>query len=124
MTKQKKIIATSLFMVCIFFISGCRVNEKLEWLDNKAGVGLEKLNDNTGDENKDDNKDNEKKELTRDDKDKIDKWIEDNNLNRYGDAMGALYTGGTPLFNEETGESLDRYEYIIKNHVELLDILK
>lgn len=25
-----------------------------------------------------------------------------------------MYMGGTPLFNEMTGESTDRYEYLVK----------
>lgn len=47
---------------------------------------------------------------------KIEDWIERNDLNRYGDSKDRIYRGGTPLFNEGTGESLDRYKYILKNH--------
>jgi hypothetical protein len=64
-----------------------------------------------------------KEVVTNNLKQKIDKWIAENNLNRYGDNIGAAYAGGTPLFNESTGENIDRYEYILKNHPELLDIL-
>lgn len=65
-----------------------------------------------------------KEVITDDFKQKIDKWIAENNLNRYGDNIGAAYAGGTPLFNETTGENIDRYEYILKNHPELSDILR
>ena len=44
----------------------------------------------------------------------IDSWIEQNNLNQYGDSKDTMYPGGTPLFDERTGERTDRYEYIVK----------
>ena len=31
-----------------------------------------------------------------------------------------VYSGGTPLFNEMTGRSTDRYDYILKNHPDWL----
>lgn len=46
----------------------------------------------------------------------IEDWIKANNLNRYGDPIDFMYTGGSPLFNEQTGEVTDRYDYILKNH--------
>lgn len=49
-------------------------------------------------------------------KQKIDAWIVENNLNQYGDSKDTVYTGGTPLFDERTGKSTDRYEYIIQKH--------
>jgi len=47
---------------------------------------------------------------------KIDKWIRFSGLNQFGDSYDSVYVGGTPLFNEVTGETKDRYEYIIENH--------
>jgi len=55
---------------------------------------------------------------------KIDNWIGENNLNRYGDPADMMYAGGTPLFNEATGESVDRYDYIFKNHPNILGELE
>lgn len=46
-------------------------------------------------------------------KEAIDRWIEKNNLNPYGDPKGTGYIGGTPLYNEETGETTDRYVYLV-----------
>lgn len=43
----------------------------------------------------------------------IDVWVLENNLNQYGDSKDTVYIGGTPLFNEMTGESIDKYEYIV-----------
>ena len=42
----------------------------------------------------------------------MDKWLTEKGLNRYGDPKGTMYKGGNPLFNESTGESRDRYEYV------------
>lgn len=50
---------------------------------------------------------------------KIDRWIEENKLNPFGDSSGTMYAGGTPLFDERTGRSRDRYEYILERHPEL-----
>jgi hypothetical protein len=50
---------------------------------------------------------------------RIEKWIRENNRNEYGDAKGTVYAGGTPLFDEMTGRSIDRYEYILKRHPDL-----
>jgi hypothetical protein len=58
--------------------------------------------------------------ITEEMKQKIDSWIEKNDLNKYGDSKDTMYTGGTPLFDEKTGKTIDRYEYILKKHPELL----
>ena len=56
-------------------------------------------------------------------KDVIDKWMANNGLNRYGDKKGTAYVGGTPLFNEKTGSSIDRYDYIFKEHAEVRELI-
>jgi hypothetical protein len=50
---------------------------------------------------------------------RIDRWIKENRRNQYGDAPDTMYAGGTPLFDERTGQSRDRYEYILSKHPEL-----
>mmetsp|Transcript_19030 Transcript_19030/g.23979 ORF Transcript_19030/g.23979 Transcript_19030/m.23979 type:complete len:156 (+) Transcript_19030:166-633(+) len=45
---------------------------------------------------------------------KADKWLEEQGLNSYGDEAGTMYMGGTPLFNESTGKSTYRYDYLKK----------
>jgi len=47
-------------------------------------------------------------------KKKIDAWLKKNKLNPYGDAKGTVYAGGTPLFDEKTGKTSGRYEYLIQ----------
>lgn len=50
----------------------------------------------------------------------IDEMIRKNGLNEFGDPKGTMYAGGTPLFNERTGEMHDRYDYILKRHKDWL----
>jgi hypothetical protein len=49
---------------------------------------------------------------------RIDIWLEANNLNQYGDPKDTVYTGGTPLFDEFSGQNNDRYQYILEKHPE------
>ena len=46
----------------------------------------------------------------------VDAWLEKNKMDQYGNAAGTMYMGGTPLFDEASGKSMDRLEYIYKNH--------
>jgi len=55
-------------------------------------------------------------------KDKIDQWLKEKNLNDYGDSKDTMYAGGTPLFNELTGKSVDRYQYLIEKYPELKNL--
>jgi hypothetical protein len=50
---------------------------------------------------------------------RIDKWVRENDRNEFGDRKGTVYAGGTPLFDEMTGRTIDRYEYILKRNPEL-----
>jgi hypothetical protein len=44
----------------------------------------------------------------------IDKWLKENQLNFYGDPLDTVYTGGTPLFDETTGTSISRFNYLME----------
>ena len=46
-------------------------------------------------------------------KEAIDLWLKNNNLTDCGDAAGTMYTGGSCLFDETTGKTRDKYEYLI-----------
>jgi hypothetical protein len=50
---------------------------------------------------------------------KIEKWIKDKKRNPYGDDPNTMYAGGTPLFDERSGKTKDKYEYILEKHPEL-----
>jgi len=54
----------------------------------------------------------------------IDNWLLSQNLNEYGDPEGTMYTGGTPTFDEATGEVKDRFELIFDKFPELIDKFK
>lgn len=62
---------------------------------------------------------NQATQITKEEKQRIDRWIAVNNRNQYGDPKDTVYIGGTPIFNEATGERIDRYEYIIKKHPDM-----
>ena len=64
------------------------------------------------------------KSLSELDKKAIEDWLVKNKLNQYGDAQDTLYTGGTPLFDEQTGKSLNRYEYLFEKFPVLKNIVK
>ncbi|KAG7378227.1 hypothetical protein PHYPSEUDO_010404 [Phytophthora pseudosyringae] len=55
-------------------------------------------------------------EMTEEEKKAVDGWIEANGLNQFGDAATRMYTGGTPLFDENTGTTQDRYMFILSHH--------
>lgn len=42
----------------------------------------------------------------------VDRWLQEHKMDQYGNAEGTMYAGGTPLFNEATGETRDRLEYV------------
>ncbi|WP_309890731.1 hypothetical protein [Archangium sp.] len=48
----------------------------------------------------------------------VDRWLEGKKLDRYGHPEGTMYAGGSPLFNEATGESKDRMEYVFARQPE------
>ena len=135
-----KIFQISFILVLTLALSGCSFGDKvsgLKWLDEKMGTFLNEENDQkksvmefmeehngkfpeeVGEEGKKNKTDAE--QLTKKQKEKIDQWLEEKNLNRYGDDKSAIYTGGTPLFNEETGESINRYDYILNKFPDILE---
>jgi hypothetical protein len=54
--------------------------------------------------------------LSAEEKAKVEKWILDNGLNQFGDPAGTAYSGGTPLIDEKTGQTIDRLDYIVTKH--------
>lgn len=127
----------------LLFISGCSAENELgglKWLNEKAGDFLRQANEKQkakvidvmdkkgkGFEKGEKEQDQEEAgadDITRAQKDKIDAWLEERGLNRYGDDKSAVYTGGTPLFNEETGERIDRYDYILNKFPDILEKIK
>jgi hypothetical protein len=48
----------------------------------------------------------------------LDRFLKANKLDRYGNPEGTMYAGGTPLFDERTGESKDRLDYVYERKPE------
>ncbi|WP_217911989.1 hypothetical protein, partial [Myxococcus sp. AM011] len=48
----------------------------------------------------------------------VDRWLKKHGLDSYGNAEGTMYAGGTPLFDERTGESTDRMAYVFSQKPE------
>jgi len=44
----------------------------------------------------------------------VDQWLAARTLDPYGNPLGTMYAGGTPLFDERTGEHVDRLAYVYK----------
>jgi hypothetical protein len=53
----------------------------------------------------------------------IDRWLEQNGLNEFGDPPGVAYLGGTPLYDVSTGMQISRLAYILSKHPELRSLL-
>ncbi|MCU0678891.1 MAG: hypothetical protein MUC28_00380 [Planctomycetes bacterium] len=130
-----------------FLLTGCgggKAADRLQWLDDKAGAVLDTIAPaaeeavkeetmaeeeiNTGNETAGKDPETAVEEsaalagkLTEEAKARIDVWLEENNLNHFGDDIDTMYTGGTPLFNEMTGETKDRYEYLLEKIPNILE---
>lgn len=51
-----------------------------------------------------------------DEKAAFDAWVNSKGLNIFGDPKDTMYTGGTPLFNEMTGEQTSVDKYALGKH--------
>jgi hypothetical protein len=49
----------------------------------------------------------------------LDRQLAAKGLNPFGDPEGTMYAGGTPLFNEKTGRSVPREQYVFAKHPEI-----
>lgn len=131
---MRKIYLLASILVMPVVLSGCfnlaeydqAILEKNQEISDKArekvdeGVeaGKEKLKEYTKEQF-----DNIVASLTDSMKNSIDEWLDQNGLNKYGDPQGTMYAGGTPLFDEATGKTTDKYEYILEQHPELVNEL-
>jgi hypothetical protein len=48
----------------------------------------------------------------------LDQWLKSRKLDRYGNPEGTMYAGGTPLFDERTGETRDRLDFVYSSQPE------
>ena len=42
----------------------------------------------------------------------VDQWLAARRLDPYGAPVGTMYAGGSPLFDEATGKTMSRLEYV------------
>jgi len=49
----------------------------------------------------------------------IDARLRAKGLNPYGDPPDTMYAGGTPLFDEKTGRSVPREQYVVSRHPDI-----
>ena len=49
----------------------------------------------------------------------LDRQLAAKGLNPFGDPEGTMYTGGTPLFDEKTGRSTPREQYVFARHPDI-----
>ncbi len=121
-----KIKLASILLVC-FFLSGCAAKEKLDWFDQKVGEAIQNFQTEQSEKVINIMKEPEPanpKDLTDEQKDAIDLWLKENSFNRYGDPSDTIYAGGSPLFNKQTGENIERFEYILERQPDILQKIK
>ena len=51
-------------------------------------------------------------DLQKDELKNIDTWLKENSLNQYGDPYGTVYTGASPLFDEDTKKVGSRLDFL------------
>ena len=49
----------------------------------------------------------------------LDRQLKAKGLNPFGDPPDTFYAGGTPLFDEKTGRSVPREQYVLAKHPDL-----
>jgi hypothetical protein len=59
--------------------------------------------------------------LTTEQKDRIEAWLLEQGLNRFGDPAGTWYASGTPLVT--ASGTVERFDYILDKHGELREII-
>lgn len=50
----------------------------------------------------------------------VERYLETHALDGFGSPKGSMYPGGTPLFDEASGQRLTREEYLARRHPEIL----
>lgn len=48
----------------------------------------------------------------------VDAWLKERKLDRYGSPEDTMYAGGTPLFDERTGQRTERLPFVYQRHPE------
>jgi hypothetical protein len=133
MRSQKSLIKIGIIIPFLgLFFSACTLDDKLRWLDERSGDVLEIVAGESPQDSASTSSSVLEKEavdfdamgFSQDAKAKIDDWLKNNNLNRYGDPIGTNYEKGTPLIDASTGANIDRFDYILGRVPDLMDKIK
>ena len=54
----------------------------------------------------------------------VDAWLQTHGFDRYGSPEGTSYAGGTPLFDESSGQQTDRFAFLALHRPAVLDACK
>ena len=129
----KTLVSVAVLFLSLFILSGCSAEEikqetwnKLEWLNQKAGEqvgGSDTPKDPASSRGEEEGK-LRAEDLTEKQKKKIDKWLEEQGLNRYGDSQGVIYPNGTPLYNKDKDKKIKRFNYILNRYPDILERIK
>lgn len=109
-------------IVMVPVLCGCDVKSTAGWLDDKAGQILSAFGHEAGEEP--DFKPENREDLTVETRQRIEEWLAEQGLNRFGDPPDTAYASGTPLIDKETGKALERFQYILDKHPDLLDKIR
>lgn len=107
-----------ILLFSILLTPACSLRE----VDTKIGemgekLGSEGINNQEGDGGKE-------HEFTDEQKDRLEKWLSENKLNNYGEAIDTVYEKGAPFINENKDVVIDRFKYILENNKDILDKIK
>jgi len=85
-----------------FFLIGCASTKKVVENTNKDGLGI----------------------IASTFQPAIDNWLEENEdtLNEYGDSIDAAIPSEEDLFDKSVNRKINRYEYIIKRHQDMISV--
>ena len=129
----KKLFFLAIILIAVNYFFGEQINDW--WQGWRSGEKVQEIGQDIADKVTDEIVDNIKNYSAEELKDlagglpknvqlQIDNWLLTQNLNEYGDIEGTMYTGGTPTFDEESGETVNRFELIFSKFPELIDKFK
>ena len=129
----KKLFILAIILIAVNYFYGEEINTW--WQGWRSGEKIQEIGQNVADQVIDEITDGIKNYsaaeisnladgLSKDAQLQIDNWLLSQSLNEYGDPEDTMYTGGTPTFDEATGEAIDRFELIFGKFPELIDKFK
>jgi hypothetical protein len=113
--KKRNILA---ILILPFCLSACRAEKALSWGDARADELLALFESPQRDDPYLAAPAPELAKLDQARRERIEKWLRDRRLNRFGDPEGSLYASGTPLFAPD-GQAMERFDYLLRKFPDL-----